>query len=191
MVLPAGRPTLGWTASRLSPRRCRRRVSNDRSSRSCLRSGCSFMPSLPRTIAPSCLIMAAYAVERSRQIQACYKIARPPASRITYCFMIERHSLAPGSPKDDGGDGGVASTAILLMAKILTLVFDPGKISKSIARMQGAPRPEEPQIFSMPPPTHIAPGSCQCWQSLSQNRSPSPSRRPSGIASRSTSRTTA
>jgi hypothetical protein len=55
--------------------------------------------------------------------------------------MMERHSFAPGSLKDDGGDDGVASTAILLMAKILTLVLVPGKISKSFAEIQGAPRP--------------------------------------------------
>jgi hypothetical protein len=54
--------------------------------------------------------------------------------------MIERHSFAPGSPKDDGGDDGVASTAILLMAKVLTSFLAAGKISKSKLRMQGAPR---------------------------------------------------
>jgi hypothetical protein len=136
-LIPSDLDTPGCSASRLSPSFCNRRLSNDRSSRSCLRSGCSFTTALVRIIAPSRLMMTAKPVERSLLMQACSKIAKPPASRITYCFMIERHSLAPGSPKDDGGDGGVASTAILLMAKILTSFLAAGKISKSTLRMQG------------------------------------------------------
>src|SRR5262249_44966449 len=31
---------------------------------------------------------------RRRVMAACSKIARPPASRIAYCFMMERHSFA-------------------------------------------------------------------------------------------------
>src|SRR5262249_41059335 len=65
-------------------------------------------------------------VERSREMQACSKIAKPPASRIAYCFMIERHSFAPGSPKDDGGSGVVDNTAILLMAKSLLRFLTSG-----------------------------------------------------------------
>ena len=96
-----------------------RRHSSARSSRSSLRSGCSFMASLPRIIAPSRLIMTANCVERSRLMQACSKIAKPPASRITYCFMIDRHR----PPKGDGTSAKSATsfTAQERVAKIAEL----------------------------------------------------------------------
>jgi hypothetical protein len=67
--------------------------------------------------------------------------------------MIERQSLAPGSPKDDGGDDGVDNTVILLlMAKTLLWFLVPGKTSISTLRMQCAPRrPARSEEFDPPP----------------------------------------
>src|SRR5262245_61971753 len=78
-------------------------------------------------IEPSVEMISEHSLARSAAQQACSSRTNPPASSILYSSMIERHNVAPVSPKLVGGSLAVLVAIIceameILLARMVHLI---------------------------------------------------------------------